>query len=89
VLELRHSKQVQKISKVFHSLYHYEVREFRLPYQPQHKVHISWPWPEHTFVDERDLQILYYLGSTKELERDPRDDTGFMNFQACPFQQLP
>ncbi|KAI1613711.1 hypothetical protein EDD36DRAFT_205555 [Exophiala viscosa] len=53
---------VKRISDVFRSLYRYEVREIRLPHRQKEKL--RWPWLKDSLVDDRDLQIMYYLGST-------------------------
>ncbi|MCJ1436743.1 hypothetical protein MMC27_006125, partial [Xylographa pallens] len=74
---------VQRISDVFNSLYHYEVREVSLPHRQ--KVKLAWPWADSSIVDERDLQIIYYLGSTIKLN----EGAEFQNIAAFPARQLP
>jgi hypothetical protein len=53
--------------------------------EEQHRHDPHWPWPDSSDIEERDLQIMYYLGSTKRVS-DPR---GFMDIQAFPFQEFP
>ncbi|KAI9766978.1 MAG: hypothetical protein M1839_004654 [Geoglossum umbratile] len=74
---------VQNISNVFRELYHYEVREISLTLEEQHRDNPSWPWPDD--IEKTDLQIIYYLGSTRRV----RDLRGSMDIQAFPFQKLP
>ena len=84
VIWLIHAKQVQRISDVFRSLYHYEVREIPLPHRQ--KVKLAWPWEDDSLVDERDLQIMYYLGSTMT---NPSQGNEFLNIEASPTRRLP
>ena len=81
---LIHPKKVQRISDVFRSLYHYEVREISLPHRQ--KVKLAWPWVDESIVDERDLQIMYYLGSTMTI---PSQGNELFNIEASPARQLP
>lgn len=81
---LIHAKQVQRISDVFRSSYHYDVRDIPLPHRQQ--VKLMWPWMDGSVVDERDLQIMYYLGSTMA---KPDDGTDFLDIQASPARRLP
>lgn len=83
---LIHTKQVQRISEVFRSLYHYEVREIPMPHRQ--RVKLAWPFPDDSIVDERDLQIMYYLGST--LTTKPGQHTeSFLQIVASPARRLP
>jgi hypothetical protein len=82
---LIHAKQVQRISNVFRTLYHYEVREISLPHK--HKVKLSWPWIDEAIVDDRDLQIMYYLGSTMKYAYPCGGD--FLKIAASPARALP
>ena len=84
VILLIHAKQVQRISDVFQCLYHYEVREIPLPHRQ--KVQLGWPWVDDSIVDERDLQIMYYLGSTMTL---PIHGADFLDFAASPAKRIP
>lgn len=77
-------KQVQRISDVFRTLYHYEVREITLPHKQ--KVKLRWPWIDQAIVDDRDLQIMYYLGSTM---KHPDRGGDFLNIAASPARTLP
>jgi len=61
------------------------VRETLLTLEEQHRDDHRWPWPDESDIEETDLQIIYYLGSTRRVS-DPR---GFMDIQAFPFQTLP
>ena len=81
---LIHRKQVQKISDVFRSLYHYEVQAVPLPHRKRENA--AWPWVDDSIVDEKDLQIMYYLGSTMASHLR---SANFPNFIACPARQLP
>ncbi|KAF2676862.1 HET-domain-containing protein [Lentithecium fluviatile CBS 122367] len=76
---------VQHIANVFRDVYHYEVRETLLTLEERHRGDPHWPWPDTSDVKETDLQIIYYLGSTRRVS-DPR---GWMDVQATPFQTLP
>ena len=78
------AKQVQRISNVFRSLYHYEVQEISLPHRQ--RVRLAWPWVDNSIVDDRDLQIVYYLGSTMALSSQ---STKVLNIAASPAKQLP
>ena len=84
IILLIHAKQVQRISDVFQSFYHYEVREIPLPHRQ--KVQLMWPWVDDSIVDDRDLQIMYYLGSTMTLSNQGTD---FLNFAASPTRRIP
>ena len=81
---LIHAKQVHRISDVFQFLYHYEVREIPLPHRQ--KVQLRWPWVDDSIVDERDLQIMYYLGSTMTLSDE---NTDFLQVRASPARRIP
>jgi hypothetical protein len=80
---LIYAKQVQRISDVFRSLYRYEVQEIRLPHR--HKVGLRWPWLDDSIIDDRDLQIMYYLGSTMA---GPDQGNSFLKIAASPARQL-
>ncbi|KAL9582028.1 MAG: hypothetical protein Q9212_003544 [Teloschistes hypoglaucus] len=84
-VSLIHAKQVQRISVLFRSFYHYEVREIPLPHRQREKL--AWPFPDDSIVDERDLQIMYYLGST--IATEPDTHTGILNIAASPVRRLP
>jgi hypothetical protein len=81
---LIHRKQVQRISDVFRSLYHYEVQE--IPLLHQQRVKLAWPWIDESLVDEKDLQIMYYLGSTMASHSQSAE---FFNYIACPARRSP
>jgi hypothetical protein len=81
---LTHAKQVQRISDVFRSLYRYEVREIRLPHR--HKVKLGWPYPKDSVIDDGDLRIIYYLGSTMP---NPDAGDGFLKIAASPARKTP
>jgi len=83
---------IWKISNVFRKLYHYEVRQTMLileeqprtlEEQPRRNPH--WPWPDDFDIDEKDLQIIYYLGNTRRV----KDPNGWPDIQAVPFQECP
>lgn len=84
IILLIHAKQVQSISEIFQSLYHYEVREIPLPHRQQ--VQLAWPWVDDSIVDERDLQIMCYLGSTMT---NPNHGTDFLKIEASPARRIP
>ena len=84
VVLLIHAKQVQRISDVFRSLYHYEVREIPLPHRQ--RVKYMWPWVDDSIVDDRDLQIMYYLGSTMT---NPDQGSESLSIAASPGRRLP
>ena len=81
---LIHLKQVKQISDVFRFLYRYEVREIPLPHRQ--KVDLWWPWEDPSLVDERDLQIMYYLGNTVS---NPSRGDGQLGVTATPVKQAP
>jgi hypothetical protein len=56
-----------------------------LTLEEHHRGEPHWPWPDDSDIDEKDLQIMYYLGSTRRVN-DPR---GFMDIQAFPIQECP
>ena len=62
VVSFVHVEQVQRIFTVSRSSCRYEVREVPLLYRKKGKL--SWPFTDESVVDDRDLQIMYHLGST-------------------------
>lgn len=59
--------QAQRLSDVLRELYFYEVRRICLTpeYSP---IDRYFPWEDEDSINDRDLQILYYIGTT---HRDP------------------
>jgi hypothetical protein len=56
-----------------------------LTFEEQHRGDYDWPWPERSDIDEKDLQIIYYLGSNRKVNYPH----GGMDIQAFPFQECP
>jgi len=56
-----------------------------LTFEDQHRYEPDWPWPSSSDISESDLQILYYLGSTKKVA----NQSGCMGIQAFPFEKIP
>ncbi|KAI4250837.1 MAG: hypothetical protein LQ352_005227 [Teloschistes flavicans] len=75
---------VRRIADVFRSSYHYEVREIPLPHRQREKL--AWPWVDDSIVDERDLQIMYYLGSTMA---NPTQNIADLRLAASPARRVP
>jgi hypothetical protein len=82
----RNDKIVADVSETFRSWYKYNVREIGLPLDTPQMKSLEWVWLESSQIDEKDLQILYYIGGT---EKDPfsgRKDV--MDIRACPDKQI-
>jgi len=75
----------RKVSYVFEQLYQYKVREILLPAGSLPRDRLDWPWPDFYCVDEKDVRITYYLGSTAR----ESSAQGFMDIRAIPFAELP
>jgi len=74
----------RKVSYMFQQLYQYKVREILLPARSLPRDRLDWPWQESYCVDEKDLRIIYSLGSTAR----ESSAQGFMDIRATPFAEL-
>jgi hypothetical protein len=75
------------VSDTLRNLYHYVVREVVLTLEALQNEGLEWPWPDTSLLNEKDLQIMYYLGSTKREQGGSA--SGFMDIRAVPFVHLP